>query len=83
MSAHPAISPGVNAFVREPEGPPVFAPYDAPAGGWGALWATARALREQSITFKGSRTLLAMNESMRRFPDFRSANANQQITRAA
>jgi formate dehydrogenase major subunit len=40
----------------------VFAPYDAPAGGWGALRATARALREQSIAFKGSKTLLSMNQ---------------------
>jgi molybdopterin-dependent oxidoreductase alpha subunit len=41
---------------------PVFAPYDAPAGGWGALHATARALREQSVELKGSRALLSMNQ---------------------
>jgi molybdopterin-dependent oxidoreductase alpha subunit len=41
---------------------PVFAPYDAPAGGWGALHATARALREQSVEIKGSRALLSMNQ---------------------
>ena len=41
---------------------PVFAPYDAPAGGWGALHATAKALREQSILLKGSRTLLSMSQ---------------------
>ena len=26
---------------QEPAGKPVFAPYDAPAGGWGALHATS------------------------------------------
>src|SRR5215467_68336 len=41
---------------------PVFAPYAAPAGGWGALHATARALREQSVELKGSRALLSMNQ---------------------
>jgi len=47
---------------QEPAGKPVFAPYDAPAGGWGALHATARALREQSVELKGSRALLSMNQ---------------------
>ncbi|HUC68715.1 MAG TPA: FdhF/YdeP family oxidoreductase [Stellaceae bacterium] len=41
---------------------PVFAPYDAPAGGWGALHATAKALREQSVLLKGSKALLRMNQ---------------------
>src|SRR5271170_5404050 len=41
---------------------PVFAPYNAPAGGWGALHATAKALREQSILLKGSKALLSMNQ---------------------
>src|SRR5579864_6068826 len=40
----------------------VFAPYDAPAGGWGALHAVAKALREQSVVLKGSRSLLSMNQ---------------------
>ena len=62
MSAHPPVSSPVDAVVHEPEGPPVFARYDAPAGGWGALRATARALREQSIAIKGSKTLLSMNQ---------------------
>jgi molybdopterin-dependent oxidoreductase alpha subunit len=44
------------------DGPPVFAPYNAPAGGWGALRATAHALREQSIALKGSKALLSMNQ---------------------
>ena len=35
--------------VIEPEGGAVFEPYESPAGGWGALQATARALREQSV----------------------------------
>jgi molybdopterin-dependent oxidoreductase alpha subunit len=41
---------------------PEFAPYSAPAGGWGALHATAKALREQSILLKGSKALLSMNQ---------------------
>ena len=41
---------------------PVFAPYNPPAGGWGALRATARALREQSVELRGSRALLSMNQ---------------------
>jgi hypothetical protein len=41
---------------------PAFAPYAAPAGGWGALHATAKALREQSVELKGSRALLSMNQ---------------------
>jgi len=40
----------------------LFEPYDSPAGGWGALQATARALREQSIVLKGSKALLSMNQ---------------------
>jgi molybdopterin-dependent oxidoreductase alpha subunit len=63
MSEHPQVaSSAFDAPVREPDGPPVFARYDAPAGGWGALHATARALREQSIALKGSKTLLSMNQ---------------------
>ena len=46
----------------EPAGKPVFAPYNPPAGGGGALRATAGALREQSIVLKGSETLLSMNQ---------------------
>src|ERR1700749_534200 len=41
---------------------PVFEPYESPAGGWGALQATANALREQSIVLKGSKALLSMNQ---------------------
>ena len=41
---------------------PIFAPYDAPASGWGALHAVAKALREQSVVLKGSRSLLSMNQ---------------------
>ena len=41
---------------------PTFAPYSPPAGGWGALRATARALREQSVVVTGSRALLSMNQ---------------------
>ena len=52
--------PGVR--VEEPESGPVFEPYEGPAGGWGALRATAHALREQSIMLKGSKALLSMNQ---------------------
>jgi molybdopterin-dependent oxidoreductase alpha subunit len=41
---------------------PLFEPYESPAGGWGALQATAKALREQSIVLKGSEMLLSMNQ---------------------
>jgi molybdopterin-dependent oxidoreductase alpha subunit len=44
------------------DGTPVFAPYDSPAGGWGALQATASALRDQEVVVKGSRALLSMNQ---------------------
>src|ERR1700751_2977004 len=47
---------------HEPDPRPVFAPYDPPAGGWGALRATAEALRQQSILLKGSKALLSMNQ---------------------
>src|SRR6266446_4015979 len=41
---------------------PKFQPNDAAAGGWGALHATAKALREQSAIVKGGRSLLSMNQ---------------------
>src|SRR6195256_5825227 len=41
---------------------PLFEPYDSPAGGWGALQATAKALREQSVVLKGGKALLSMNQ---------------------
>jgi molybdopterin-dependent oxidoreductase alpha subunit len=50
------------AAVVEPVDGPVFEPYESPAGGWGALHATAKALREQSIALKGSKALLSMNQ---------------------
>jgi hypothetical protein len=46
----------------EHEAEPVFTPYDAPAGGWGALRAVTKALREQSVVLKGSRSFLSMNQ---------------------
>ena len=54
--------PQDEAIVVEPTGGPVFEPYDSPAGGWGALHATAKVLREQSIAIKGSMSLLSMNQ---------------------
>src|SRR6476660_4108923 len=50
------------APVKEPADGASFEPYESPAGGWGALQATARALREQSIAIKGSKALLSMNQ---------------------
>jgi molybdopterin-dependent oxidoreductase alpha subunit len=41
---------------------PIFQPNDAPAGGWGALHAVAKALREESTLVKGGRSLLSMNQ---------------------
>jgi formate dehydrogenase major subunit len=41
---------------------PIFEPYESAAGGWGALQATAKALREQSVLLKGGKTLLSMNQ---------------------
>jgi len=41
---------------------PLFEPYESPAGGWGALHATAKALREQSVVLKGGKALLSMNQ---------------------
>jgi molybdopterin-dependent oxidoreductase alpha subunit len=37
-------------------------PYDASAGGWGALRAVARTLKEQQVVFKGAVTLLRANQ---------------------
>jgi molybdopterin-dependent oxidoreductase alpha subunit len=45
-----------------PDKLPVFEPYESPAGGWGALQATATALREQSVVLKGGKALLSMNQ---------------------
>jgi len=41
---------------------PVFAPYNPPAGGWGALHAVVKALRDQSVILKGPEALLSMNQ---------------------
>jgi molybdopterin-dependent oxidoreductase alpha subunit len=62
MSEKSETSAATEAAVAEPAGGPVFEPYESPAGGWGALRATARALREQSIALKGSGVLMAMNQ---------------------
>src|ERR1700757_5087221 len=63
MNNQPAI-PSYPDENQEPAstGTPLFAPYSPPAGGWGALHATAKALREQSIVLKGSKALLSMNQ---------------------
>jgi hypothetical protein len=59
-SLSPVSKPSVQ--VNEPEATTVFEPYESPAGGWGALPATAEALREQSVVLKGSKALLSMNQ---------------------
>ena len=41
---------------------PHFESYSWPAGGWGALRATANALREQGVVGKGGKALLSMNQ---------------------
>ncbi len=41
---------------------PGIRPYEAPAGGWGALRAVAEALRTQGVVNTGSRTLLKNNQ---------------------
>src|SRR5216683_479063 len=61
MSNQPPFSTA-DASNHELADKPVFAPYAAPAGGWGALHATAKALREQSVELRGSRALLSMNQ---------------------
>ncbi len=63
MSDQPSLpSSPADSTHHDAAAAPVFAPYNPPAGGWGALRATARALREQSIALKGSETLLSMNQ---------------------
>jgi molybdopterin-dependent oxidoreductase alpha subunit len=64
VSDQPPLSSAGKAGVQvnEPEAGPVFEPYESPAGGWGALRAVAKALREQSIMLKGSEALLSMNQ---------------------
>ncbi|WP_368517290.1 FdhF/YdeP family oxidoreductase [Rhizobium sp.] len=44
---------------KDPEG---IVPYDAPAGGWGALKAVARTLKEQQVVFDGVQALLRANQ---------------------
>jgi molybdopterin-dependent oxidoreductase alpha subunit len=63
MVDQPPVAPGsADDAGHQATAKPVFAPYDAPAGGWGAVHATAKALREQSILLKGSKSLLSMNQ---------------------
>src|SRR5882757_5201221 len=61
-SVDAAVASSADDASATPGDLPRFAQYDAPAGGWGALRATARALREQSIALKGSKTLLSVNQ---------------------
>ena len=61
-SADLARAASTEDAVVPSEGAPQFEPYESPAGGWGALQATAKALREQSVVLKGSKALLSMNQ---------------------
>jgi formate dehydrogenase major subunit len=62
MSERPSSpSTAADNADHEAKDVPKFVPYAPPAGGWGALHATAKALREQSIVIKGSSALLSMN----------------------
>jgi molybdopterin-dependent oxidoreductase alpha subunit len=56
------MSPPSHSADEIPDAGVNFEPYESAAGGWGALQAVAKALREQSIVLKGSKTLLAMNQ---------------------
>jgi hypothetical protein len=66
MSSSKSADDTTTAFIADtPAAPgelPRFEPYESPAGGWGALQATAKALREQSVVLKGSRALLSVNQ---------------------
>jgi anaerobic selenocysteine-containing dehydrogenase len=62
-----ADTPSTASIDEAPANPgelelPLFEPYESPAGGWGALKATAKALREQSVLLKGGKSLLSMNQ---------------------
>jgi molybdopterin-dependent oxidoreductase alpha subunit len=61
-SADAAAAAPVDSAPATPDELPHFEPYESPAGGWGALQATAKALREQSVALKGSKALLSMNQ---------------------
>ncbi len=49
-------------MAKLPTGKPRIHPYAQPAGGWGALAATAKALAGQGILARGGATLLHMNQ---------------------
>ncbi len=61
-SVDAAVASSADNASATPGDLPRFEPYEAPAGGWGALKATAAALREQSVVLKGGKTLLSMNQ---------------------
>ncbi len=54
-----AASPGAGVDMMAK---PVIRDYNSPAGGWGALDATGRALAEQDVPLLGTATLLRMNQ---------------------
>src|SRR5256885_911277 len=57
-----AVANSADNEAATPGDLPHFESYEAPAGGWGALKATAAALKEQSVVLKGGKTLLSMNQ---------------------
>jgi hypothetical protein len=62
VSNLPPSSDEAAAPAAESSAGAVFEAYENSAGGWGALRATALALRDQSVVLKGSKTLLSMNQ---------------------
>jgi hypothetical protein len=68
-----ATSPALDAVSASSNALPQFELYESPAGGWGALQATAKALGEQSAIFKGSNPLLAMKPGGQINPRFGQA----------
>src|SRR5438270_11226877 len=65
MSSSKSADATTTAIENAPAAPgelPLFEPYGSPAGGWGALQATAKALREQSVVLKGGKALLSVNQ---------------------
>jgi hypothetical protein len=65
--------PALDAVSASSSALPQFEPCESPAGGWGALQATAKAPREQSAIFKGSNPLLAMKPGGQINPRFGQA----------
>ena len=62
MTDQPPSPPSAADVPDELAGKPVFAPYNAPAGGWGALHATARRCASKASRSKAPGHCLSMNQ---------------------